>query len=628
MKISLILILLVLFTTILTDEELERKIKQEVEVLSTSKPSDSDNYIRYVSSWGEITRSDFSLSEMEEELDFLNIYDNSRDKLKGIIFSATMIFQSFTIEITGFLGQLRNLVGLAKKQGDDISLIFMTSHTVGKPIQQYNSFTEKTCENVYLFFEKCYTNTRNVPRGFNPYELSVIENTLRYHSYETFKSLSLNSVYLQLLEKAETTNLNNINDFNDYSAGIDYLFETNSDQPFMTQIKSKIEQIENGIEIKILEEIPNGYVTTTLKSLKIVPDEQYDMIIDILQFNAEHIKDEYRHNIYRVISSMNEEKNLTFIEVLVHYSEVFNHYEVEVRKLNTDIKLDQEIFLFKYNFQEKYSHLISREEADNDCLELGALFELLTQRKSGKNNATILTSKFSQLNKDKETVYSENFLSSNKELILLAEQQEDGFNKLISSFNKITNVWAHLVSIFKNSRSTEIKEKLIREGFDKFDQTTQVQLLHGLTSEGLNKFSGLLPRRLGVPENKKEDVKNILLESAWMDSNIWANYDLAFSTGDGGKVKYASIFSHQDSNGKFFMVTCEIQSSFELSPDLLIITEKLSVLGGVFSDSKDRLEYRPKSLNAEDIKTIFSFFQLIAIKNVAAHFGIGLELPK
>jgi hypothetical protein len=627
MKISKIFIFLALFSIILTDEDLEKKIKAQVDILSISKPWDSDNYIRFVSSWGEITRADFAISQIEAKMNELNIYDHNREKLKGIIFSATMIFQSFVLEINGSLGQLHNLVGLAKKQGDQISLIFMTSHSVGQTIQQFNRYTETSCRKVFLFFKKCNTYTRTVPRGFYPYEFSVIENTLRYYSFETFKSLSLNSVYLQLLDKAETSNSKNFEKTNDYSAGIDYIFDMNPEQPLISLIKTNIEQIENTIDITVLEEIPNGFVTSTLKGLQLIPNDKFEMILDILKFNSEHIKDEYRHNIYRVITSTNEEKILCFIEAFVHYSEVFNHYELEVRKLSTDIKLDEEIFLFKNNFQEKYSHLLSGKEADFDWNQLGGLFELLTQRKSEKKSNTILTSQ--KMIKENENISNnEIFLGSENQLVLLAEQEEDGFNKLISAFNKITNVWSHVVSLFKNSRSTELKDKLIREGFDKFDQTTQVQLIHGLTSEGLNKFSDLLQRRLGLPEDKKEDVKNILLESAWMDSNIWANYDIAFSTGEGGKVKYASVFSHQDPSGKFFMVVCEIQSSFELAPDVLVITEKLSVLGGIFSDSKDRIEYKPKSLNAEDIKTVFSFFQLIAIKNVAAQFGIGLELPK
>ncbi len=72
--------------------------------------------------------------------------------------------------IENTLGRLENMVGLAKKVGDDVSLIILKSHNSGGLVQQFNNITERKCKRI-LFIKKCHNESRSVPRGFNSNEI-------------------------------------------------------------------------------------------------------------------------------------------------------------------------------------------------------------------------------------------------------------------------------------------------------------------------------------------------------------------------------------------------------------------------------------------------------------------------
>jgi len=60
----------------------------------------------------------------------------------------------------------------------------------------------------------------------------------------------------------------------------------------------------------------------------------------------------------------------------------------------------------------------------------------------------------------------------------------------------------------------------------------------------------------------------------------------------------------------------------------MVITKKFSVLGGIWSDDKDEFVKVPKTLTAEDMKVVMTFFQIVAFKGFMDQFGITVEFPK
>jgi hypothetical protein len=200
--------------------------------------------------------------------------------------------------------------------------------------------------------------------------------------------------------------------------------------------------------------------------------------------------------------------------------------------------------------------------------------------------------------------------------------------QLTSSFMKITNHWGQIVENFKTSRSSEIKERLTGKGFEYFSQQAQIQISKGIKEEHFDKFISHIEKRLKVPAERQDDLGMALEESKWTESNIWTCFNTLFSVDQGGNTKFSSIIvGRNDEKGTYDFIFSDIKADFKLAPDVMIVSKKLSVLGGIWSDSKDEIVKVPKYLNPQDIQTVMNFFQIIAFKGFAEQFGVKLELP-
>jgi hypothetical protein len=202
-------------------------------------------------------------------------------------------------------------------------------------------------------------------------------------------------------------------------------------------------------------------------------------------------------------------------------------------------------------------------------------------------------------------------------------------DNLIGAFSKLTNQWGRVIDTFKTTRSSEIKERLIGKGFDAFNQSAQIQIIKGIKEEFFDKYLNHLETRIKVPEERQEDLKMVLEECKWADSNVWSAFNTVFSIDKGGNTKFTSIIvNRNDEKNTYDFVFSDIKADFVLAPDVLVVKKSLSVLGGIWSDDKDEMVKVPKSLNPEDIQAVMSFFQIVAFKGFAEQFGIKLDFPK
>jgi hypothetical protein len=203
------------------------------------------------------------------------------------------------------------------------------------------------------------------------------------------------------------------------------------------------------------------------------------------------------------------------------------------------------------------------------------------------------------------------------------------FDNLVGSFMKLTNKWSQIVDAFKTTRSSEIKERILGKGFEYFSQSAQIQISKGIKGEYFPTFIKHLETRVKVPEERQDDLKMVLEESMFTDSNVWTAFNTLFSVDNGGNTKFCSILvARNDETDKYDFVFTDMKADFKLAPDILVVSKKLSVLGGIWQDSKDEQVRVPKNITAEDIQTVMQFFQIVAFKGFAEQFGIKLEFPK
>lgn len=203
------------------------------------------------------------------------------------------------------------------------------------------------------------------------------------------------------------------------------------------------------------------------------------------------------------------------------------------------------------------------------------------------------------------------------------------WDNLIGCFDKLTNKWRQIVDTFKTTRSSEIKERLLGKGFEYFNQSAQIQISKKVKGEFIDQYLAHLQTRIKVPADRQEDLKMVLEESKWSESNVWTGFDTLFSLDKGGNTKFASILVTKDDTADTYdFIFTDIKADFKLAPDTLVVHKKLSVLGGIWTDDKDEIVKVPKNLTPEDVSTVLQFFQIVAFKGFAEQFGIKLEFPK
>lgn len=203
------------------------------------------------------------------------------------------------------------------------------------------------------------------------------------------------------------------------------------------------------------------------------------------------------------------------------------------------------------------------------------------------------------------------------------------WDNLVNAFSKLTNGWGKIVDAFKTKRSSEIKERLLGKGFDYFNQSAQIQVTKGIKDEFLDKYLAHIEARIKVPDERQKDLKMVLEEARWAEKNAWNAFNTLFALKDGGNVKFCSILiARNDEKNTYDFLFTDITAAFKFAPDVLVVSKKLSVLGGLWEDSKDEQISVPRSITQEDVQTVLAFFHIVAFKGFADQLGIKIDFPQ
>lgn len=198
-----------------------------------------------------------------------------------------------------------------------------------------------------------------------------------------------------------------------------------------------------------------------------------------------------------------------------------------------------------------------------------------------------------------------------------------------SALGAISTSWPTIIKNFKTTKTSSVKERLVGKGFTYFSQSAQIQVSKGISEENYDKFIAIIAKRLKVPEERKEDLGDVLETAKYAEKQAWVAFNTLYSLDKIGNTKYATIMVAKDENtGKYDMIISDIIADFQFAPDVVIVNKKLSVLGGIFENDKDEIISVPKNVTQEDMQTVLSFFEIIAYQTIAKYMKIDLELPK
>jgi hypothetical protein len=208
------------------------------------------------------------------------------------------------------------------------------------------------------------------------------------------------------------------------------------------------------------------------------------------------------------------------------------------------------------------------------------------------------------------------------------------FGKAFDEFKKVVDVWPNIVSAFKTTSSTTIRDKLHIDGYSKFDGRCTFELYGGIDKDYWNKFkvNRLLQRFKMKPEEQKK-LKVTIEDAQYSDKGIWNNCEILHNPLDKKKKNGLNFFSIiinniENNDDQLNVVVTQIQTKLELAPDLLVINKDRSFVGGIYGDCKDSFKKVPKDLTMTELNNLMQFFQVFFISNIGATLGFKLELPE
>lgn len=637
--LHIVLIVISILSPVIKTSDLIDAMKTELAHWSKYLPWNHNQYLIAPQTEGDVKVLTIPISQLGSMMDENNLDEKVRERVKAIVYASTITFQGFSFVLSQTIGEINETIGIARKNGSNVELVIMKSRSWAIPIMQFNVVESKHCWTVLFFIEKCSIEKRYIQRGFYTTEIDIIESTLRNMSY-TFLKGKLDEIANQystfmeieggvkqfrgLMGLRETADVAVSDDSCKilYDSAIQNILSEIQENPFIDTLRNNYGSVYQSSYIEKYENIrgeaTHKFTDKLLKS--IVRDNEYNQIVSIIHSRTVEINKEHPHGLIR-IAARNNVDVIYFFEIFIHLDND-DLYDYQVTAITADMPIGSDTILVKMNDDELYKDAINKVNYIGNLQPLMNVFEIMCQ---SKNEQIVKTNRFL---KNKGIVPANPKFPIQSFLGEESSASDTVMNFLSECMKKVQGAWDSLTGLFKNSRSEVVKEKLTIEGFSKFDETAQVQIVAGMKEEGLESFFNLIELRLGVPEGKQSDVRMVLEETKFTDVNAWSCFDLAFSIENGSMIKYASIMSSRGEDGKYYFILTEIQSAFELAQNVVVMTKKLSVLGGIWSDNEDKIEFVPKNLTQDDIQTVFNFFQLVSFKQVANQFGITLNYPQ
>jgi hypothetical protein len=204
----------------------------------------------------------------------------------------------------------------------------------------------------------------------------------------------------------------------------------------------------------------------------------------------------------------------------------------------------------------------------------------------------------------------------------------DPLDLIKKGVNTVINWWPNILADFKSTEKSEIKEKLQQKGFNHFTASTTLDHVENLEAEYVQEYLDLLAEELQIPENKSESFKKHLNLLPHLSKNEFSVYDIAYDTGVGGECKYvAVVYTNNRENQTSSFLVANIKATFEMAPDILVMHETRSIVGGLYSSDNIKYKYQDRPIQEEDVELVFDFFKVAAFKKFADLLNIPVDQP-
>jgi hypothetical protein len=162
----------------------------------------------------------------------------------------------------------------------------------------------------------------------------------------------------------------------------------------------------------------------------------------------------------------------------------------------------------------------------------------------------------------------------------------------------------------RSSSSSTLQQVLVGRGFKTFSESAQMTRGVGIPDSYFDTFIGHQLQGFTVPPQYQQQLANYIQDIHYIDEEEWSALDMQFSIDAGGTCKYAAVMSRLRNDTKHDWMSCNLQATFSLAPDVYVIQKSSSILGGLFSKTEDTFKIVPRGLTMDDINAIFSYLKV------------------
>ena len=185
-------------------------------------------------------------------------------------------------------------------------------------------------------------------------------------------------------------------------------------------------------------------------------------------------------------------------------------------------------------------------------------------------------------------------------------------------------------SAFKTINKEEFKQKIPGEGFSAYSAKTRFLRNLGVPTIRWTDYVKAMKTLFELNKFPTIDanVTAIMQIAEFAPDTAWHANDMTFDATHGGDCNTIVALCQQDYTSSVINVLFTfVTGSFKLAPDVFIYTKFLSAAGGIYESTKDRIEYKPRSLKDEEIKAIHATMLLSGLSVMADNLGVETKLP-
>ena len=120
-----------------------------------------------------------------------------------------------------------------------------------------------------------------------------------------------------------------------------------------------------------------------------------------------------------------------------------------------------------------------------------------------------------------------------------------------------------------------------------------------------------------VPKKHKDAVKQIQRWGLYTTSNTWNAAENIFDIGSGGKVKNFQLFVNRNTKcEEMNIVLIKTDVTFEMAPDIFVISKTKSSWGGAFETTKLHWKKSKAPIKSEDISFVSEYFITLGMNRI------------